>query len=280
MRKHPETQAAGPNKPVLKRVEGKSRILHHILPRLPRGTRLVEPFVSGGSVFLRSEYDGYLLADTNSHLMDLYNEVETRPLEFIECAQGLFNETYRSRERYLEVRAAFNRSEGDALTRAAQFFYLNKHGFNGLCRYNAGGHFNVPYGSAARPVRLPVDDILRFADKAVRAVFVNDDFLEIMSMAEQGDVVYCDPPYLDRDSGRSFTGYCPGGFSMARQVELAALARELAARGVPVAISNHDCAIARELCEGAELYTFEARRSISANGSKRQPVNELLAVFS
>jgi hypothetical protein len=36
------------------------------------------------------------------------------------------------------------------------FFYLNRHGYRGLCRYNLSGHFNVPYGNYKNRISLKV----------------------------------------------------------------------------------------------------------------------------
>jgi DNA adenine methylase len=199
--------------------------------------------------------------------------------ELVAATLPYFTEAYRSKERYLEVRSAFNR-EDDLLERSAQFLYLNRFGFNGLCRYNRSGEFNVPYGNPARVPRLPVERMVAFREKAARATFVNGDFVSVMEQAVHGDVVYCDPPYLDMDSaGKSFTGYGASGFGFDRQQELASMARDLASRGIPVLISNHDCEVARTLYEGADVFLFEARRSISADASRRGTARELLAFF-
>ncbi|REG49552.1 DNA adenine methylase Dam [Paraburkholderia sp. BL6669N2] len=278
MQKHPTSQAAPSSRPFLKWVGGKSRVLQHVLPRLPHGRRLIEPFVGGGAIFLGTDYEEYLLGDSNSHLVELYREVAARPHEFIEVALPLFDESYRSQERYLEIRASFNNGSS-GLLRAAQFLYLNKHGFNGLCRYNKKGTFNVPYGHPPRVPTFPHGQILGFANKARRATFVDGDFVTVMRSAVRGDVVYADPPYCDRDGAASFTGYGAVGFGMDRQQELAQLARELASRGVAVAISNHDCEFARELYAGAEIHSYSARRSVSADVDKRGNVGELLAIF-
>jgi DNA adenine methylase len=96
-----------------------------------------------------------------------------------------------------------------------------------------------------------------------------------MQMARLGDVVYCDPPYLDRDGSASFRAYGAGGFSFDRQCELADVARQLAKSGIPVAI----CAAARQLYSGAKILDFSMRRSVSASSGARGPVAELLAVF-
>ncbi|MFC6949487.1 DNA adenine methylase [Paraburkholderia dipogonis] len=225
MRNHPVPQAAKATRPFLKWVGGKSRLLSNIIPELPAGQRLIEPFVGGGAVFLNTEgFEQYFLGDSNKHLVELYRVVAEQPQEFIAVALEFFDEQYRSRERYVDVRRAFN-SEGDVLTRAAQFLYLNKFGFNGLCRYNRSGQFNVPYGNPVRVPGLPEEEILSFARKAQRATFVHGDFADLVRSAQPGDVVYCDPPYLDRDDSPSFRGYGAAGFGMDRQRELADLAR-------------------------------------------------------
>jgi DNA adenine methylase len=272
-------QATGATRPLLKWAGGKSRLLSHIIPALPKGRRLIEPFVGGGAVFLNATgFEKYLLGDSNKHLINLYRTVVERPQEFVDVAQLFFNESFRSPERYLEVRHAFNR-ESDVLTQSAQFLFLNRFGFNGLCRYNRSGQYNVPYGHLQQVPAFPTQQIFAFAEKAREATFVHGDFAAIMRSAEPGDVIYADPPYLDRDDVASFRGYGATGFGLDRQSELADLARELAGRGVPVVISNHDCSVARDLYAGAEIATFSARRSISATADSRGHVGEILAVF-
>lgn len=279
MQNDPVLQAGKATRPFMKWVGGKSRLLPHIIPALPKGKRLIEPFVGGGAIFLNaSGFATYLLGDSNRDVIDVYRTVAERPRELIDLALSLFKEEYRSPGRYLEVRCAFN-SENDVLTRSAQFLYLNRFGFNGLCRYNRSGQFNVPYGHLERVPGFPTEQILAFAELAKRATFVHGDFSNLMRLAEPGDVIYCDPPYLDRDDTASFRGYGAAGFGIDRQRELVGLARELAGKGIPVAISNHDCAAARELYTGAHIKSFSARRSISAAAGSRGNVGELLAVF-
>ena len=54
--------------------------------------------------------------------------------------QALF---YRHRERFNRLVAA---GDSDSAEAAALFYYLNRTGYNGLCRFNRKGEFNVPFG--------------------------------------------------------------------------------------------------------------------------------------
>ncbi len=265
-------------RPPLKWVGGKRRLLNHLLPRLPAGKRLIEPFVGGGSVFLGSSYENYVLGDANEHLIELYQAISEKPESLCAIAEELFVEENLSSERYNQLRGMFN-TEHNPKVRGALFLYLNRFGFNGLCRYNKAGKFNVPFGRPSRVPRFPRDEILAFALKAKTATFVHGDFTEVMMAAKLGDVVYCDPPYLDRDNAASFKAYSATGFDLTRHRELAECAKKLAASGIPVAISNHDCIAARELYADADIHTFYARRSISAAAERRGDVAEILAIF-
>jgi DNA adenine methylase len=231
-------------------------------------------------VFLGSTFDECVLGDSNSHLVELYDAVVNRFDELVATAEPLFTERYRSKEAYLEVRASFN-EEQDSLRRAAAFLYLNRFGFNGLCRYNMSGRFNVPYGHLRVVPHLPVERMAAFRERASNANFVCADFVDVMRMARPGDVIYCDPPYLDAAGGKkTFVGYGAGGFNAERQRELASLARTLADQGIPVVISNHDTELARELYSGAEIHAVDVRRSVSARVNSRGSARELLAVFA
>src|SRR5690625_4128135 len=50
-------------KPFLKWAGGKFKIIDKILAELPKGQRLIEPFVGSGAVFLNAPYKQFLLAD-------------------------------------------------------------------------------------------------------------------------------------------------------------------------------------------------------------------------
>jgi len=225
-------------------------------------------------VFLGTNFSEYLLGDGNPHLIQLYRTVAEQPDRFIEVASSFFCEGNRSKERYLEIRREFN-DRSDVLLRAAQFLYMNKFVFNGLCRYNRSGQFNVPYGHKAGVPHFPLDEVENFSKRARQATFMHSDFVSVMQMARLGDVVYCDPPYLDREEAASFRAYGAGEFSFDRQCELADMARQLGMNGIPVAISNHDCAAARQLYSGAKILEFSVHRSVSASSVARGNVAEI-----
>jgi DNA adenine methylase len=175
-------------------------------------------------------------------------------------------------------RRTFN-TTSDVLHKSALFIYLNKFGFNGLCRYNRRGELNVPYGKPTKVPRLPVSELEAFAARSTSAEFCVSDFVDVVKRASRGDVVYCDPPYLDLNSAASFTGYTKGGFSFDQQRELASIAEFLARKGVPVVISNHDTDDARTLYRKARLHTVTVHRSISSVAQTRGSAAELIAVF-
>jgi DNA adenine methylase len=175
------------------------------------------------------------------------------------------------------LRLEFNESD-DPFRRSVIFVYLNRHGFNGLCRYNSKGRFNVPFGKYDNP-GFPMAEIHAFAEAAKRIEFVHRDFVSTMSEAREGDVIYCDPPYVPLSVTSNFTSYSSGAFGFAEQKALAEKARECAARGIPVVISNHNTADSRALYQGSEIHTFEVQRFISSKASTRGNAPELLAIF-
>ena len=130
----------------LKWAGGKYGLVEDIQRHLPEGRKLVEPFVGAGSVFLNTDYDHYLLADINPDLINLYNLLKERPQEYISEAKRWFVAENNRKDAYLSIRAEFNGTD-DVMYRSLAFLYMNRFGFNGLCRYNKKGGFNVPFGS-------------------------------------------------------------------------------------------------------------------------------------
>lgn len=266
-------------RPFLKWAGSKYRVLSHIREMLPAGERLIEPFAGSGAVFLNTAFERYLLADANADLINLYQILQQQGEAFIaECAR-LFQPRTNQEAYYYRRRDEFNTS-ADPVRKASLFIYLNRHGYNGLCRYNAAGTFNVPFGRYKRPY-FPATEMLAFYHKARHAEFVHLDFDAVMQAAQPGDVVYCDPPYVPLSSSANFTSYSAGGFDMPQQQRLADLAEQARRRGIPVLISNHNTHFTRKAYRGANnIKRFTVRRFISCNGDKRQHAGELLALFA
>ena len=138
------------NRAFLKWAGGKYPLLDDIKRHLPKGECLVEPFVGAGSVFLNTDFSRYILADINSDLISLYNIVKMRTDEYVQAARELFVPETNCAEVYYQFREEFNKSQ-DPFRRAVLFLYLNRYGYNGLCRYNLRGEFNVPFGRYKKP---------------------------------------------------------------------------------------------------------------------------------
>ncbi|AKJ40903.1 adenine-specific DNA-methyltransferase [Pragia fontium] len=262
----------------LKWAGGKYPLVNEIREHLPKGERLIEPFVGAGSVFLNTDYEEYILADINSDLINLYDIVKQCPDRVVQDARELFSEEYNQEPVYYQLRTEFNQSR-DRYRRALLFLYLNRHCYNGLCRYNLSGEFNVPFGRYKKPY-FPEAELYCFAEKAQRATFFCENYEQTMMKATQGAVVYCDPPYAPLSATANFTAYHTNNFNVDDQRRLALLAQDIVeSAGVPVLISNHDTELTREWYSSAELVVVRGRRTISRNVMGRTKVDELLALY-
>ncbi len=263
----------------LKWAGGKYGLVEDIQRHLPEARQLVEPFVGAGSIFLNTDYQHYLLADINPDLINLYNLLKQQPELYISEAKRWFVAENNRKQAYLDVRQQFNQSS-DTFYRSLAFLYMNRFGFNGLCRYNKKGGFNVPFGSYKKPY-FPEQELEFFAEKAQKATFICESYPETFQRAGNDCVIYCDPPYAPLSTTANFTSYAGNGFSLDDQAALADVAESAAReRAIPVLISNHDTTLTRRLYHGAELNVVKVKRTISRNGAGRNKVDELLALFN
>lgn len=255
---------------------GKYPLLDDIKRHLPKGECLVEPFVGAGSVFLNTDFSRYILADINSDLISLYNIVKMRTDEYVQAARELFVPETNCAEVYYQFREEFNKSQ-DPFRRAVLFLYLNRYGYNGLCRYNLRGEFNVPFGRYKNPISRKQSCITSL--KKRRMPFSIVSLTPIAWRADDASVVYCDPPYAPLSATANFTAYHTNSFTLEQQAHLAEIAEGLVDRHIPVLISNHDTMLTREWYQRAKLHVVKVRRSISSNGGTRKKVDELLALY-
>ena len=262
-------------KSFLKYPGGKSKLSPLINKHLGEGSRLIEPFVGAGNVFINTDYDKYLLNDINKDIIDTFHYLRTELDRLMTLASGYFTGLHNTEEQYYRLRALFNTLPA-SVERSALFIYLNRHGYNGLVRYNQSGGFNVPYGRYRSPY-FPEKEMEFFAKKLKRATLICGDFGEAFRRARKGTVVMADPPYFSISDTANFTSYSGGDFGMSHQKRLNELSLKAMDRGVKVVITNHDLPISRQMYSGAKLTSIEVGRSISCK--TRGKVKELIAVY-
>jgi DNA adenine methylase len=227
-----------------------------------RDYRLVEPFCGGLAIALGLHPQQALLNDINPHVVNFY--------KCLQKGLKLEIEVQNEREFYYAQRVEFNRliQAGKSNTpKAAQlFYYLNRTGYNGLCRFNRNGGFNVPFGRH-RTINYTKD----FSDYKLAFTewkFVNVDFAKIDITSE--DLIYADPPY-----DVEFRQYAKNGFEWSEQERLA---HWLAQKNCPAIASNQATSRILELYQdlGFKIHILNAPRRISCNGD-RVPAKEMLA---
>jgi DNA adenine methylase len=252
-------------KPPLKWAGGKRWLVSHLAPiwQQHKRRRYVEPFCGGLAVALGLQPKRALLNDVNPHLINFYRHLQTGLTLRIEMR---YNERlfYRHRDRFNKL----IQNGGATSDEAAQlFYYLNRTCFNGLCRFNKSGEFNVPFGTYTR---INYDrDFSDYPALLKEWTFTNVDVEKVP--LKKGDFVYADPPY-----DVEFTTYSAGGFSWDDQERTAEL---LAKHAGPVAISNQATTRIVELYErlGFELTYLPGPRRISCTGD-RTAAREVLAI--
>ncbi|MDH5357937.1 MAG: Dam family site-specific DNA-(adenine-N6)-methyltransferase [Gammaproteobacteria bacterium] len=226
-------------------------------------SRLVEPFCGGLSVALGLRPQTALLNDVNQAVINFYQQIQ----QGLELDIALKNDEavyYQHRETFNKL----NRDGNLGNTSAQLFYYLNRTGYNGLCRFNKSGGYNVPFG---RYKKINYQqDFFSYQAELSNWDFTNKDFEQLDLKAD--DFIYADPPY-----DVPFRQYAQQGFGWDDQVRLA---QWLCKHTGPVVLSNQATKKIKDLYRdlGFKLKYLEAPRRISCKGNEREPVKEVLAL--
>ncbi|PYR92969.1 MAG: adenine methyltransferase [Acidobacteria bacterium] len=224
--------------------------------------RLVEPFCGGLAVALGLSPKTALLNDANPHLIHFYQWLQRglRTEIRMENSETLF---YEYRDRFNQL---LRDGQADSPETAALFYFLNRTGFNGLCRFNRQGEFNVPFGRYSRIAYRY--DFAPYRDAFKEWTFTNSDVESVL--LERKDFVYADPPY-----DVEFTQYSKDGFSWTDQERTAVW---LSRHAGPVVLVNQATHRIEKLYRklGYSVGFLDAPRRISCTGD-RTPAREIVA---
>lgn len=179
--------------------------------------------MDGGSSFLNSEGNKYILNDVDNNIILLHKELgkyAERPEELLNklynmidsyglsCSYRGINvpdemkkkyvKTYYSKynkEAYLKMREDYNKDKNNILL----LYLLLIYGFNHMIRFNSKGDFNLPVGNVDfnNNVYTALINYLNFR-KNNEIIFENNDYQKFLDEIEfnEKDYVFLDPPYL------------------------------------------------------------------------------------
>lgn len=168
----------------------------------------IEPFFGTGVVGLNAPIKGnHIVGDSNPHLINLYNGIKDGNITQLNMRAYLEHESKiletadeNGYAYYREVKNRFNREHSPF-----DFIFLSRAGFNGMMRFNKRGEWNIPF--CKKPNRFAPAYVSKICNQIASAEkiihkgnwqFLNQNFLDTINMAQEGDIIYCDPPYFGR----------------------------------------------------------------------------------
>ena len=177
--------------------------IRQVVPKNIKG-RWIEPFMGTGVVAFNIAPKKAILSDINPHLINFYNSISNGDItaekvrKYLEKEGALLVE--KGESHYYYIRDRFNKYHSPL-----DFLFLNRSGFNGMIRFNKKGEYNIPFCKKInRFSKAYITKIVNQVDYISKLLkfrefeFVCESFENIIRYANEEDVIYCDPPYIDR----------------------------------------------------------------------------------
>jgi DNA adenine methylase len=254
-------------KPFLKWCGSKRQpyIIDRVKPLID-GKFWVEPFLGSGALPLALGIKSGIFSDANHHLIALW--------EWVQSGEGVTFDfpSMNTPSGYADAREQFNMLT-DTRIKSQLFYYLNQTGFNGLCRFNSKGVFNVPFGrdKVGNPKKISyLTDFSGYTKEIKKWEFYTQDFRQTIGLAPYGSIIYCDPPYHG-----TFTNYTGTPYTLEDQLELIALL--VGKRGCRIVVSNSPLLEEAYRDAGFKTELLEVSRTVSSMASTRGKTLELFA---
>ena len=201
--------------PITKWAGGKFNHLHNLSYELPEFEQYIEPFCGSASLCFHLQPRTYIINDINPDIMNVYSSIQQHaPWVYSNIFElsTIYNTTPQQMksELYYDIRDRFNQKVKEcrdkylklglcSIGNASRFIFLNNACFNGLCRYNKGLHFNVPHNKKNN-IHLHDFEQLHHASLFLRKGHIMcTSYENVLTFANEGDLVYLDPPILNKD---------------------------------------------------------------------------------
>jgi DNA adenine methylase len=267
---------------LLKYCGSKGKLLNVIKPYIPESTTMVvEPFCGSASVSLSQDLPFYL-TDSSPELINFLQCVRDNPRGTIRMVRRL-NDKYQAlpieerRAFYKEVRSE-DRVDGFALynksVRAARYYWILYHCFNGVYRVNQKGFCNIDFGGDNR--KLPDDWQDRIKQNSIKLKNncrgIHDQQFDDMGIMQSildnsnNDIpfVFIDPPYHD-----TFDMYTKEGTRFDFWDRLLQFLDDLDEAGIPFLMTNNYNDFITDKFGKYRIDKIEVRYTVSRDGIRK-----------
>ena len=263
-------------KPILKWAGGKTQLLEHLLPKIPKEyNKYIEPFFGGGALFFALKPNNSIIADSNPELINLYRVIAKDVNSLISELKNLKNE----KDFFYDMRKK-EFSELSEIEAAARTLFLNKTAFNGLYRVNKKGQFNVPFGYYKNPKILDEDQLLAASKLLKKTKILLGDFKDVLcENAKKGDFIFLDPPYLPVSKFSDFKRYTKEQFHEKDQISLANLVNKLSKKGCHILLTNSNHPLIHELYKDFNIDIYKTKRNINSKSTNRKGEDIIVSNF-
>jgi DNA adenine methylase len=226
-----EETTATPDRPkgqLLKWVGNKYRHAETIVSHFPANfRRYFEPFVGTGAILGTLNPRAAIVGDTLTPLVDLWHLVQNDPERVSRYYKLIIEKYEEDREGiYNGVLNQFNENPN-----GLDLLILSRTCYGGVLRFRKDGKMSTPIGSHSpiSPEKF-TKRLWRWHRRVKSTFFLNEGYKKTLKYARAGDLIYCDPPYVDSQS----ILYGSQDFSLQ---ELLGVLSNCKARGARVALS-------------------------------------------
>ena len=266
-------------KPFFPWVGGKARVVKWIARQYPKDLKTYyEPFVGGGAVFfaLAPNLKHAVLSDKNVDIMMAYDVVKNRPIDTCERMRQHVDDYLKDEDYFMHLRAQTHHT--DPLERGTRFIFLMKTCFNAIYSVNKEGNLSMGEGMDSwtgkryRHWQLYTPADIMNASSALQCAELRTGGFDQVIDPQEGDFVYCDPPYDSTKIKYSKDDFGPDG-----QIALRDNANKWRDKGARVMISNSLTDNIKELYADYRLQKVRIVYTISPSaGEPMDPTEEAL----
>lgn len=231
-----------PKGQLLKWVGNKQRFAAEICKFFPDNINTYyEPFLGSGAVMATYRPKKGVGSDVFGPLIEIWNELKNDPDSLKSWYKDRRDQiiTINKKEVYASVLSSFNANHN-----GPDFLFLTRSCYGGIIRFRkSDGYMSTPCGPhnpiSSSSFNRRVD---HWHNRMKNYTFKHSDFYDIFKLAKEGDLIYCDPPYVDSQG----ILYGAQSFKLSR---LMSSIEEAKNRGVYIALSidgtkksgNHLC---------------------------------------